>query len=87
MEENVQKSRKQKVGIVKSNKMDKTIAVQVDRRLRHPIYGKFVSKSKTFLAHDEGNTCGIGDKVRIEETRRLSKRKSWRLVEIVEKAK
>jgi small subunit ribosomal protein S17 len=83
----VQKNRKQKVGIVKSNKMDKTIAVEVNRRLRHPIYGKFVSKSKTFLAHDENNACTIGDKVRIVETRRLSKLKSWRLVEIVEKAK
>jgi small subunit ribosomal protein S17 len=83
----VVRNRKQKVGVVKSNKMDKTIAVEVNRRLRHPIYGKFVSKSKTFLAHDENNTCGIGDKVRIVETRRLSKNKSWRLVEIIEKAK
>ena len=83
----VVRNRKQKVGVVKSNKMDKTIAVEVNRRLRHPIYGKFVSKSKTFLAHDENNTCGIVDKVRIVETRRLSKNKSWRLVEIIEKAK
>jgi small subunit ribosomal protein S17 len=83
----VVRNRKQKIGVVKSNKMDKTIAVEVNRRLKHPIYGKFVSKSKTFLAHDEGNTCGIGDKVRIVETRRLSKNKSWRLVEVIEKAK
>jgi small subunit ribosomal protein S17 len=83
----VVRNRKQKVGVVKSNKMDKTISVEVNRRLRHPIYGKFVSKSKTFLAHDENNTCGIGDKVRIVETRRLSKNKSWRLVEVIEKAK
>jgi small subunit ribosomal protein S17 len=83
----VVRNRKQKIGVVKSNKMDKTIAVEVNRRLKHPIYGKFVSRSKTFLAHDENNTCGIGDKVRIVETRRLSKNKSWRLVEVIEKAK
>jgi small subunit ribosomal protein S17 len=83
----VRNTRKQKVGIVKSNKMDKTIAVEINRKLKHPIYGKFVSKSKTFLAHDELNACSIGDKVRIVETRRLSKNKSWRLVEVIEKAK
>jgi small subunit ribosomal protein S17 len=73
--------------VVTSNKMDKTIAVLVERRLRHPIYGKFVKKSKKFLAHDEKNECNIGDKVRIVETRPLSARKSWRLVEILERAK
>lgn len=70
-----------------SNKMDKTITVLVERRLRHPIYGKFVKKTKKFVAHDEQNTCNPGDKVRIMETRPLSKRKRWRLVEILERAK
>ncbi|MCB0569940.1 MAG: 30S ribosomal protein S17 [Phaeodactylibacter sp.] len=79
--------RKQRVGVVTSNKMDKTIAVLVERRLRHPIYGKFVKKSKKFIAHDENNDCNIGDMVRIMETRPLSKLKRWRLVEIVERAK
>jgi len=83
----VKKLRKQKTGIVTSNKMDKTIAVMVERRLRHPIYGKFVKKSKKFLAHDEKNECNIGDKVKIIETRPLSARKCWRLVEILERAK
>ncbi len=67
--------------------MDKTIAVQVERRLMHPLYGKFVKRSKKFFAHDEENTCNIGDKVRIMETRPLSKMKRWRLVEILERAK
>ncbi len=79
--------RKQRVGVVTSNKMNKTIAVLVERRLRHPIYGKFVKKSKKFIAHDENNECNIGDLVRIMETRPLSKLKRWRLVEIVERAK
>ncbi|HLF62465.1 MAG TPA: 30S ribosomal protein S17 [Saprospiraceae bacterium] len=81
------KLRKQRVGVVTSNKMQKTITVSVERRLRHPIYGKFVKKSKKFLAHDEDNACNIGDTVRIMETRPLSKRKRWRLVEVVERAK
>ena len=81
------KPRKQRVGVVTSNKMQKTITVSVERRLRHPIYGKFVKKTKKFLAHDEDNTCKIGDMVRIMETRPLSKRKRWRLVEVVERAK
>jgi small subunit ribosomal protein S17 len=79
--------RKQKIGLVVSNKMDKTVAVQVERRLMHPIYGKFVKRSKKFFAHDEENTCNVGDKVRIMETRPLSKKKRWRLVEIIERAK
>jgi small subunit ribosomal protein S17 len=83
----VKKLRKQKTGVVTSNKMDKTIAVMVERRLRHPIYGKFVKKSKKFLAHDEKNECNIGDKVRIMETRPLSARKCWRLIEVLERAK
>jgi small subunit ribosomal protein S17 len=81
------KIRKQRTGVVSSNKMDKSITVLVERKLRHPIYGKYVKKSKKFMAHDENNECNIGDKVRIMETRPLSKNKRWRLVEIVEKAK
>jgi small subunit ribosomal protein S17 len=80
-------NRKIRVGVVSSNKMQKTISVKVDRKLRHPIYGKFVTKSKKFMAHDENNDCNIGDTVKIMETRPLSKNKRWRLVEIVEKAK
>ncbi len=83
----VRNLRKQKTGVVVSNKMDKTIAVQVERRLMHPIYGKFVKRTKKFFAHDEENTCNVGDKVRIMETRPLSKKKRWRLVEILERAK
>lgn len=79
--------RKTKAGIVTSNKMDKTIAVKVERMLKHPIYGKFVKRSKKFLAHDETNDAKIGDVVRIMETRPLSKLKSWRLLEILERAK
>ena len=79
--------RKQKIGVVVSNKMDKTISVMVERRLKHPIYGKTVKRSKKFFAHDEENTCTEGDKVRIMETRPLSKNKRWRLVEVLERAK
>lgn len=79
--------RKERVGVVTSNKMEKTISVAVERRLRHPIYGKFVKKTKKFMAHDEQNECQIGDKVRIMETRPLSAKKRWRLVEVLEKAK
>lgn len=81
------KLRKQRVGVVSSNKMDKTVTVLVERRLKHPIYGKFVKKSKKFMAHDEANDCNIGDKVRIMETRPLSKSKRWRVVEVLERAK
>ncbi len=84
MERNLRKTR---VGVVSSNKMDKTISVSVERKLMHPIYGKFVKKTKKFMAHDETNVCQVGDLVRIMETRPLSKRKRWRLVEIIEKAK
>lgn len=80
-------SRKVRIGVVASNKMDKTISVLVERKLRHPIYGKYVKKSKKFFAHDENNDCNIGDLVRIEESRPLSRQKRWRLVEILEKAK
>ncbi|HTE31706.1 MAG TPA: 30S ribosomal protein S17 [Chryseolinea sp.] len=79
--------RKERVGKVVSNKMQKTITVAVDRKVKHPIYGKFVNRTTKFKAHDEANTAGMGDTVRIMETRPLSKDKRWRLVEIVEKAK
>ena len=79
--------RKTKVGVVVSNAMDKSIRVQVERRLKHPIYGKFVKKSTNFMAHDEQNDCNVGDTVRIMETRPLSKNKRWRLVEVLERAK
>jgi len=79
--------RKERIGIVSSNKMDKSITVTVDRKVKHPIYGKFVTKSNKFHAHDENNDCGIGDKVRIMETRPISKSKCWRLIEIIERAK
>ncbi|MFZ6013973.1 MAG: 30S ribosomal protein S17 [Bacteroidota bacterium] len=79
--------RKERVGKVVSNKMQKTITVAVDRKVKHPIYGKFVNRTTKFKAHDEQNTAGIGDTVRIMETRPLSKDKRWRLVEIIEKAK
>jgi small subunit ribosomal protein S17 len=81
------KLRKDRVGVVLSNKMDKSIVVEVERRMKHPIYGKFVTKSSKFVAHDEKNDCNIGDTVKIAETRPLSKNKSWRLVEIIERAK
>jgi len=81
------KSRKTRIGIVSSNKMAKTITVAVERKIKHPIYGKFLKKTTKFHAHDELNTAGIGDVVRIMETRPLSKTKRWRLVEIIEKAK
>ncbi|HMV15991.1 MAG: 30S ribosomal protein S17 [Chitinophagales bacterium] len=79
--------RKTRVGIVTSNKMEKTITVAVVRKLKHPKYGKFLKKTKKFHAHDEKNECNIGDTVKIMETRPLSATKRWRLVEIVEKAK
>jgi len=79
--------RKERIGVVVSNKMDKSIVVMIERRMKHPIYGKFVKKSTKLMAHDENNECGIGDTVRIMETRPLSKNKCWRLVEIIERAK
>jgi small subunit ribosomal protein S17 len=82
-----QKLRKQRIGIVTSNKMDKSIVVSVERRIQHPIYGKFVKRTKKFVAHDIENTCNEGDTVKIMETRPLSKRKRWRLVEVIERAK
>lgn len=79
--------RKERMGLVVSNKMEKTIVVQVDRKVKHPIYGKFIRKSTKFMAHDEKNECNIGDKVCIMEIRLLSKNKCWRLIEIIERAK
>jgi small subunit ribosomal protein S17 len=79
--------RKTRTGVVRSNKMDKTIIVTVERRVKHPIYGKFVKKTTSFHAHDEKNECTVGDIVKIMETRPLSKTKRWRLVEVIEKAK
>jgi small subunit ribosomal protein S17 len=79
--------RKTRIGVVTSNKMTKTITVAVERKVKHPIYGKFVKKTTKFHAHDEKNEASIGDVVRIMETRPMSKTKRWRLVEIVEKVK
>ncbi|HRN72955.1 MAG TPA: 30S ribosomal protein S17 [Ginsengibacter sp.] len=79
--------RKVRTGVVSSNKMDKTITVLIERKVKHPLYGKFVKKSKGFHAHDEKNECNVGDVVRIMETRPLSKTKRWRLLDIVERAK
>jgi small subunit ribosomal protein S17 len=79
--------RKERTGIVTSTKMDKSIVVSVERREKHPMYGKFIKKTKRFMAHDEKNECGVGDTVKIMETKPMSKLKRWRLVEIVEKAK
>ena len=79
--------RKEKVGKVVSNKMQKSITIAVNRKVKHAIYGKFMNKTTKFMAHDEKNEAGIGDTVRISETRPLSKSKRWRLVEIIEKAK
>ncbi|HQB78105.1 MAG: 30S ribosomal protein S17 [Tenuifilaceae bacterium] len=85
--ENTRNLRKERVGVVVSNKMQKSIVVAVKRKVKHPIYGKFVNRTTKFYAHDEENTCNIGDVVRIMETRPLSKNKCWRLVEIIERAK
>ena len=79
--------RKTRTGVVVSDKMDKTIVVEIRTRVKHPLYGKIMNRTTRFKAHDENNECGIGDTVRVMETRPLSKDKNWRLVEIVEKAK
>jgi small subunit ribosomal protein S17 len=79
--------RKERVGVVTSDKMEKSIVVSVERKVKHPKYGKFVKKTTKFVAHDENNDCNEGDTVRIMETRPLSKNKNWRLVDIVERAK
>lgn len=80
-------TRKEKIGVVTSNKMQKTITVAVIRKVKHPKYGKFVTQTSKFKAHDEKQECNIGDTVRIAETRPISKDKNWRLVEIIERAK
>ncbi|MGZ5280794.1 MAG: 30S ribosomal protein S17 [Bacteroidia bacterium] len=80
-------TRKEIVGKVLRNKMDKSIVIGVERKVKHPMYGKFVKKTSTFMAHDEKNECNIGDIVQVMETRPLSKNKRWRLVQIIEKAK
>ncbi len=79
--------RKERIGLVVSNKMEKSIVVTVNRKIKHPIYGKFVNKTSKFVAHDEENNCNIGDLVKIMETRPLSKNKVWRLVEVIERVK
>jgi small subunit ribosomal protein S17 len=79
--------RKERTGVVTSDKMDKSIVVSVERKVKHPKYGKFIKKTTKFVAHDEKNECNEGDTVKIQETRPLSKLKNWRLVEIVERAK
>ena len=83
----VRANRKTRVGVVTSNKMQKSITISIDRKVTHPKYGKFMHKTTKYMAHDEKNECNIGDLVKIMETRPLSKNKSWRLVEIIERAK
>jgi small subunit ribosomal protein S17 len=84
MERNI---RKERIGVVVSSSMNKSIVVAIKRKVEHPIYGKFINRTKKLMAHDEENSCNVGDTVRISETRPLSKNKSWRLVEIIERAK
>ncbi|MFC2104291.1 30S ribosomal protein S17 [Bacteroidota bacterium] len=85
--ETTRKLRKERIGVVVSNKMDKTIVIAVERKVKHEKYGKFVKRRNKFTAHDEENTCNIGDTVKIMETRPLSKNKCWRLIEIIERVK
>jgi small subunit ribosomal protein S17 len=87
MANNERAQRRQRTGRVVSNKMDKSITIAVDRQVKHKIYGKFITKTTKYMAHDEENTANVGDVVRIMETRPLSKRKNWRLIEVVERAK
>jgi small subunit ribosomal protein S17 len=84
MERNI---RKERIGVVVSSNMNKSIVVAIKRKVEHPIYGKFINRTKKLMAHDEENSCNVGDTVRISETRPLSKNKSWRLIEIIERAK
>jgi small subunit ribosomal protein S17 len=79
--------RKERIGVVVSNKMDKSIVVAIKGKVKHPIYGKYINRTTKLMAHDESNSCNIGDTVRISETRPLSKNKTWRLIEIIERAK
>ena len=85
--ETTRKTRRERIGVVVSNKMEKSIVIAVKQKVKHPIYGKFVNKTSRFMVHDEDNSCNVGDTVRISETRPLSKNKRWRLVEIIERAK
>mgnify|MGYP006307261643 CR=1 FL=1 len=85
--ETLRNTRRERVGVVVSNHMEKSIVIAVKQKIKHPIYGKFVNKTSKFMAHDEENSCNVGDKVKISETRPLSKNKRWRLVEIIERAK
>jgi len=86
-EEQTRKLRKERIGLVVSDKMEKSCVIQVDRKVKHPMYEKIMKKSSKLMVHDENNQCGIGDTIRVMETRPLSKHKRWRLVEIIEKAK
>lgn len=85
--ENTRNLRKERIGVVVSNKMDKSITIAVETKVKHPMYGKFIKKTAKFMAHDEKNDCNIGDTVKIMETRPLSKNKNWRLVEVIERVK
>jgi len=85
--ENTRNLRKERIGIVVSNKMDKSITIAVESRVKHPMYGKFIKKTSKFMAHDEKNDCSIGDTVKVMETRPMSKNKNWRLVEVIERVK
>ncbi len=85
--ETTRNTRRERIGVVVSNSMEKSIVITVKQKVKHPIYGKFVNKTTRFMAHDEENTCNVGDTVKISETRPLSKNKRWRLIEIIERAK
>jgi len=85
--ETTRNTRRERIGVVVSNNMEKSIVITVKQKVKHPIYGKFVNKTSKFMAHDEENSCNVGDTVKISETRPLSKNKRWRLVEIIERAK
>lgn len=85
--ENNRNLRKERIGVVVSNKMDKSITIAVESKVKHAMYGKFIKKTSKFMAHDEKNDCNIGDTVRIMETRPMSKNKNWRLVEVIERVK
>ena len=85
--ETTRNTRRERIGVVVSNNMEKSIVITVKQKVKHPIYGKFVNKTSRFMAHDEDNSCNVGDTVKISETRPLSKNKRWRLVEIIERAK
>jgi small subunit ribosomal protein S17 len=85
--ENTRNLRKERIGVVVSNKMEKSITIAVESKVKHPMYGKFIKKTSKFMAHDEKNDCNIGDTVKIMETRPMSKNKNWRLVEVIERVK